>query len=771
MITKKRSAGILLCLVWIAVFTMLRPASAAVTGTGTKADPYEVGTWSDLNTLMRLSLSYSPDDNRCNCYINLTDNITAGSDDTYLEVANDAIVFLDLNGKTIDRGLENPTENGYVIKVKGRLTLDDTVGGGKITGGNNSDNYSGGVYVESGSFTMNGGTIIDNSAGESSYGGGVYVSGSSASTITFIMNGGTISDNSASYGGGVYVASMGSFTLSGGTISGNRGGVAGGGVCVDGTFSMNDGTISGNRSSTAGSGVYVGGTFNMNDGTISGNDSLQDQPSYGGGVCVDGTFNMNKGTISGNNGFGGVYVRNGTFNISGAPIITGNQQGGTITDGTLSGGSVNNVYLPDGKYITVTGALDASALIGVTLKNGKGRFTDTAETNLINNDPGKFTSDNNDYEAGKFTAEAYPDIIRTDTENDEQLFLGLPVRVTNIKAKDKEYDGNTNAELDTSEAQFTDNNRNRIENLSVTAAGNFDNKDAGDAKTVNISDLSLTVPGATPYLPASSGQQTTAQAKITPKPLTVTPDSGQGKTFGAADPELTWTQSGLVGGDPISGALSREAGEDPGTYKITQGTLSAGGNYSLKFTENVVFTIIDKEPDGFYFFRLDSELPQTGITAAGSADIKDAVSYRQVNMELLIPQLDLTGSIVSVPHTEEGYPVRELGNDAGLLEGFALPGSGISLIAGHNTLDAESFGPFAAIRLLEAGDRFFVRRDDGELLRFEVYANEKIGSADVEGLRQTAEVCENSLTLLTCEDELPEGGYANRRIVSAKLIK
>lgn len=777
MITKKRSAGILLCLVlvWIAVFTMLRPASAAVTGTGTKNNPYMVGTWSDLNNLM--DLSYSPADKLCKrneeCYIKLNSDITAGSGDTYLEVYNDAIVFLDLNGKTIDRKLTAPTENGYVIRVMGNLTLDDRVGGGKITGGKNNSSYQGregGIYVESGSFTMNDGSITGNSGGDNSFGGGVYVKGSSASTITFIMNGGTISDNSASYGGGVYVASMGSFTLSGGTISRNRGGVAGGGVCVDGTFSMNDGTISGNRSSTAGSGVYVGGTFNMNDGTISGNDSLnRDQPSYGGGVCVDGTFNMNKGTISGNNGFGGVYVRNGTFNISGAPIITGNQQGGTITDGTLSGGSVNNVYLRNGKYITVTGALDASAPIGVTLYNNYGRFTDTAETNL--NDAEKFTSDNNEYEAGKFTAAAYPDIIQTDPKNDGQLFLGRPVTVTNIRAEDKEYDGNTNAKLDTSEAQFTDNHGGVIKGLSVTAAGKFDNKDAGDAKTVNISDLSLTVPREYPFLLASSGQQTTAQAKITPKPLTVTPDSGKGKTFGAADPELTWTQSGLVGGDPISGALSREAGEDPGTYKITQGTLSAGGNYSLKFTENVVFTIIEKEPDGFYFFRLDSELPQTGITAAGSADIKDAVSYRPVNMELLIPQLDLTGSIVSVPHTEEGYPVRELGNDAGLLEGFALPGSGISLIAGHNTLDAESFGPFAAIRLLEAGDRFFVRRDDGELLRFEVYANEKIGSADVEGLRQTAEVCENSLTLLTCEDELPEGGYANRRIVSAKLIK
>ena len=90
MITKKRSAGILLCLVlvWIAVFTMLRPASAAVTGTGTKNNPYMVGTWSDLNNLMDLSYS---SENRCQrneeCYIKLTGKITAGSGDTYLEVS------------------------------------------------------------------------------------------------------------------------------------------------------------------------------------------------------------------------------------------------------------------------------------------------------------------------------------------------------------------------------------------------------------------------------------------------------------------------------------------------------------------------------------------------------------------------------------------------------------------------------------------------------------------------------------------------------------
>ena len=142
-----------------------------------------------------------------------------------------------------------------------------------------------------------------------------------------------------------------------------------------------------------------------------------------------------------------------------------------------------------------------------------------------------------------------------------------------------------------------------------------------------------------------------------------------------------------------------------------------------------------------------------------------------MNMELLLPDLNIISPIVTVPKTDEGYPVLELGNNAGLLEGSDLPGSGISVIAAHNTLNAEEYGPFALIKQLKKDDILFVRLPNGNLLRFKVYLNEKIGSTDINALRQAASLYGNTLTLLTCEDERPEGGYVSRRIVAAKLVE
>jgi hypothetical protein len=56
--------------------------------------------------------------------------------------------------------------------------------------------------------------------------------------------------------------------------------------------------------------------------------------------------------------------------------------------------------------------------------------------------------------------------------------------------------------------------------------------------------------------------------------------------YGSADPTLSYSQSGLVNGDTaavISGALARQTGENVGSYGILQGTLSAGGNYSIAY--------------------------------------------------------------------------------------------------------------------------------------------------------------------------------------------
>jgi hypothetical protein len=70
---------------------------------------------------------------------------------------------------------------------------------------------------------------------------------------------------------------------------------------------------------------------------------------------------------------------------------------------------------------------------------------------------------------------------------------------------------------------------------------------------------------------------------ITPAPVTVVA-AAKTKAFGSADPALTYTASGLVGTDALSGALTRAEGENAGSYNILQGTLSVGSNYSISYT-------------------------------------------------------------------------------------------------------------------------------------------------------------------------------------------
>lgn len=130
--------------------------------------------------------------------ITLLKNIS-GSMTSYPITFSGSGITLDLNGKTINRG----GSGGSVITVTGSLTL---TGSGTITGG-----YSGGVYVDGGTFTMEGGTISDNYA---TYGGGVAVLNGGR----FTMTNGTISGNRGTVGNGVYVEDGSTFTMTGGTI-------------------------------------------------------------------------------------------------------------------------------------------------------------------------------------------------------------------------------------------------------------------------------------------------------------------------------------------------------------------------------------------------------------------------------------------------------------------------------------------------------------------------------------------------------------------------
>ena len=215
------------------------------------------------------------------------------------------------------------------------------------------------------------------------------------------------------------------------------------------------------------------------------------------------------------------------------------------------------------------------------------------------------------------------------------------------------------------------------------------------------------------------------------------------------------------------------------TYSVEELDVPEGYTCTVSGSAQTGFTVTNKiktpptPPEPPHFFRLTGELPETGITTVGGYPLSSkpaSVNYLPTTMELQLPTLDIMSSIVTIEPIDGRYPVEWLGYEAGLLDGTAKPGEGISVIAAHNTLNSEDYGPFALIMNMEEGDRFFVTDDDGSILIFQVYANEKIGSHDYDGLWKVASEYDNTLTLLTCEDERAEGGYASRRAVAARRV-
>jgi hypothetical protein len=110
----------------------------------------------------------------------------------------------------------------------------------------------------------------------------------------------------------------------------------------------------------------------------------------------------------------------------------------------------------------------------------------------------------------------------------------------------------------------------------------FSDANVGVGKTVTASGITLGGADAGNYSVAATA---TGSADITIRSVSVTADA-KSKVYGESDPSLTYqiTSGTLAGSDDFSGALSRDLGEDFGTYAINQGTLTLGGNYDLTYT-------------------------------------------------------------------------------------------------------------------------------------------------------------------------------------------
>ena len=116
--------------------------------------------------------------------------------------------------------------------------------------------------------------------------------------------------------------------------------------------------------------------------------------------------------------------------------------------------------------------------------------------------------------------------------------------------------------------------------LPINGSAVYNSANVTDANTITFTPAAITTGN---YTLAATEKLTITNASITPTTLTVTPNAGQSKEFGATDPTLTYAYSGEVSGETPSfdGELARDPGENVGTYEIKQGTLKLKDNTSF----------------------------------------------------------------------------------------------------------------------------------------------------------------------------------------------
>ena len=249
------------------------------------------------------------------------------------------------------------------------------------------------------------------------------------------------------------------------------------------------------------------------------------------------------------------------------------------------------------------------------------------------------------------------------------------VTVSGITARNKVYDGKTNATLDCSNAKFNGVLEN--DTLTVTATGKFEGADVGEQK-VKLSSFKLDGNSAANYVPATEGNQTETTATITAKEVTVAlaPNGGTYGSVTAAAAVL----SGVVDGETVpmtltytgNGCNSTSVPTDVGSYTVTASI--ADSNYILtgETTANFVITpktvIVsgitakDKAYDGttyaelvFGNAKLDGILENDTLTVTAKGEFSNANVGKQ---KVSISGLTLGGDSVA------NYVLAESGNQA-----------------------------------------------------------------------------------------------------------
>jgi hypothetical protein len=170
------------------------------------------------------------------------------------------------------------------------------------------------------------------------------------------------------------------------------------------------------------------------------------------------------------------------------------------------------------------------------------------------------------------------------------------------------------------------------------------------------------------------------QFAITPATLTVTPAADQVKVYGEDDPAaFGYTAAGWQFTDEdnaetlLTGSLTRDPGENVGTYEITPGDLDVtGGNYTVSLTPDVQFAIT---PATLTIIPADNQ-----AKIYGEPD-PPAFFYVSIGWKYTDSRSLLTGALARAP-----------GSDVGL---YAITQGNLDVTGGNYTIDYDADVQFA----------------------------------------------------------------------------
>lgn len=513
-------------------------------------------------------------------------------------VVLDGDFTLDLNGKTLKA--TTASKDNYTLLIKGKITIKDSVGGGKITG----YTYGGLIRSQEGASL----TILS----------GIFEYTGTVTDTSAILCWGDKADLSVQ--GGIFKStrySMEILDLSQDELSGSRIGLSGGRFCNGILQSKKTGYATTSQLLAPGYAYqYMSGdnAGKLTTGDIGKNDDVEIVPAnLDGNLIVTADAISAGGTLTANltvdtdkwvNAIGNytytwyrvgesadtvLQTKTATTDTTDTYTLTEDDIRSQIycvvtTEKCGEGVKSNEITVPG---LNIKGAKIVMPSEETYSYNGKAQTPDVTVT-LNDKELEKNTDYRIDYVNNQNAGTATINITGMGryegSASKDFTITKKAVTVSGIKAQGKKYDGTAKNILDFNKVEI--NGLLEGDSLTVNATGTFTDAKAGDNKTVTITGLTLGGKDKENYTLADSGQQTSATASIGKLPVKLQWNEKTDFIYNGQEQKVTATVSNAVKDDTFTLSYENNTAVSTGVYTARVITLG-NDNYTLEGADNI----------------------------------------------------------------------------------------------------------------------------------------------------------------------------------------